>query len=140
MGIAANNDSRTDLGTVMAEIVGHAERLLGQQVELLKAELGQAAREAGGAALATGAGVGLLAVGGVLSTAATVHLLHRATRLPLWACYGLAAGAAGAAGVGLLSAGRAKFGQLQGPLLPQSAASLRENAVWLRDQLTTTCA
>jgi hypothetical protein len=138
MGTPANNDGRTDLKALLGEIVGHVERLAGQQVEMLKAELAQAAREAGGAAVMTGAGVGLLAVGGVLSTAAAVHLLHRATRLPLWACYGLAAGAAGAAGVGLVSTGRAKFGQLQGPLLPQSAASLRENVVWLRDQLTTT--
>jgi hypothetical protein len=128
------------LKTLLGDLADHAERLLGQQYELLKSEVRQTVQEAGGAAVAAGAGVGLLAVSGVLSVAAAVHLLHRVTGLPLWACYGLTAGAAGAGGVGLLSAARTTAADLQSPLLPESRAALRENATWLRDQLTTTLA
>jgi hypothetical protein len=138
VGTRAEAADDPDLRTLVGEIAGQTERLLLEQFELLKEETRQTIREAGGAVAAAGAGVGLLAVGGVLSTAAAVHLLHRLTRLPLWGCYGLAAGAAGAAGVGLLAAARAKAARLQRPLLPRTTATLQDNVTWLRKQLTTT--
>lgn len=138
MGTRAEHADPPDLMALLGEIVNQSERLIRQQYELFKGELGQAARDAGGAALAAGAGAGLLAVSGVLTTAAAVHLLHRLTRLPLWACYGLLAAAAAGSGAGLLASARSKAAGLERPVLPQSAAALRDNVTWLRNQLTTT--
>ncbi len=136
MGTPATSADERDLPQLLGEVVRHSETLLSQQLEVFRAEAGQKVREAGGAALALAAGAGLCAAGGVLATAAAVHLLQRVTKLPLWANYALAAGAAGAAGAGLIAAGRRRAAQIQRPLLPQTAASLRDNVTWLRNQLT----
>ena len=126
-----------DLKALLGGVVGEAEKLIGQQFALLKDEVRQELRKAAGAALSFGAGAGLLTAGGVLSTLALVHGLHQATRLPLWACYALAAGAAGAAGAGLLAAARRQAAGLQLPELPQTTAALKENLTWLKEQVTS---
>src|SRR4051794_33715387 len=56
-----------DLPTLVGGIVQDTSTLLGQQVQLLRAELTQEARRAGGAVAAAAAGGGLLAAGGLLS-------------------------------------------------------------------------
>jgi hypothetical protein len=136
VGVAENpTDNGQDLGSVLGDVLREGERLLGQQVDLLKSELRQELGRAAGAALSLGAGTGLLTCGGVLGTLAVVHGLHRATRLPLWTCYGLVAGLSAAAGAGLLAIGRGQLAALA-PGLPQSAATLRENLQWLKEQVT----
>lgn len=126
-----------DLATLVSDLVQNAEKLIQLQLAQLRNEVEQEVRKAGGAALALGAGAGLLAAGGVLSTQMLAHLLHRSTRLPLWACYGLLAGALGATGAGLLQHGRRQAAQLKLPALPETAAGLKENLSWLKDQATT---
>ncbi len=132
----AKSAGETDLPSLAAEIVQDCGRLLGQQVDLLRAEVGQQLGRAGRATWLAAAGGGLAASGGLLTGLALAHLLRRATGLPLWLCYAGAAGAGGAAGAALLrSAGRELAGvQLLPP--PQTAAALRENVAWLRDQLS----
>ena len=134
--VTANADTQ-DLSTLVADIVRQVERLAREHLDLLKSELGKGVRETAGAAAELGAGVGLLAAGGVLSAAAAVHLLHRLTGWPLWACYALTAGAAGAAGASLLAAGRNKVADLGWLTAPQTTAAVRENVTWLTEQVTT---
>jgi len=122
----------------LSEIADLVAQLAGQQFRLLASEVRQDARNTGEAALCFGGAAGMFAAGGVLSTLALVHLLHRATRLPLWTCYGIAAGLAGGTGVGLVAAGRAKAAAVQLPALPETAAGLKENLAWIREQLTMT--
>jgi hypothetical protein len=112
------------------------EHLVAQQVDLLRSEVRQELGEAKAAAASMGAGVGLVAAGGLLSTLMLVHALHKATGLPLWACYGLVGGAAGAAGAGLLAAGRkgAEGVRLLPP--PRTARAVKENLTWLKEQVT----
>ena len=119
------------------DLLQNAQRLVRLQLDLLRAEAGQELQTAGLAVGAMAAGAGLLAAGGLLTIPMAVHLLHRVTRLPLWACYGLAAGACGAAGAGLIAHGRRQAGQVHLPALPESAAALQENLTWLKDQATT---
>jgi hypothetical protein len=122
-----------DLSTLVRGIVNDAETLIGQQFELLRGEIRQELGQAGVAALAMGSGAVLMATGGALAALMAVHGLHRATRLPLWACYGLLGGALGGVGFELLAAGRRRAAGV--PLMPrQTVEALKENIAWLKDQ------
>jgi hypothetical protein len=103
-----------------------AEKLIGQHFDLLKSELKQELAKARDAAVSVGVGVGALAVGGALGTLMVVHLLNRATRLPLWACYGAVSGSLGLLGAGSLCAGARRAADLD--LVPrQTAEVLKED-------------
>ena len=78
----------------------------------------------------------LMAAGGLLSGMMLAHALHRATRLPLWACYGLVGGGLGAAGVKLMQHGRDQIASVQLLPPPETAAALQENAAWVKEQVT----
>jgi hypothetical protein len=132
--ISKNGSSESD--GLLRDLLHGAEELILQQIGLLKSEVQEELHKAGGAALSYGAGAGLLAASGVLSTVMLVHLLHRATRLPLWTCYGIVAGAAGAAGIGLLARGQKLAADVQLPALPQTRAALKDNLTWLKEQMT----
>lgn len=123
-----------DLATLVGDITRDARVLLAQQLELARTELGGELRRAGTAAAEVAGGGGLAAAGGLLSGFAVAHLLRDLTGLPLWLCYGLAAGGLGAAGGLLLRAGRDGFAGLRP--LPETAAALGENLQWLKDELT----
>jgi hypothetical protein len=130
-----SDDAEPDLMALIKEIVHDSEVLAGQQVRLLRTELREELVHAREAALLLGAGAGLAATGGVFSALALVHALHKATRLPVWVCYGLVGGLLGAAGAGLLSSGRERAAGLRLPP-PQTMAALRENLAWLEEQVS----
>jgi hypothetical protein len=127
---------KQDLPTLVAGIARDTGTLVQQQVDLLRADLVAEARRAGGAVLSMAAGGGLVAAGGLLSGLMLVHALHGATRLPLWACYGVVGGGLGASGLTLLREGREKIASVQ--LLPphETAAALKENVAWVKEQIT----
>lgn len=135
--MASKAAAEPDLGELVRELLHNSEHLIDLQLQLLRSEIGQELRKAGTSALALGAGAGLLAASGLLSSQMAFHLLRRVTGLPEWACYGLAAGTLGAAGVGLLKYGRNALGDVQLPALPQSSAALKENLAWLKEQATS---
>lgn len=135
---AKNADSslkELDLPSLVGEIVHDTGALLGQQVQLLRAELTQEARRAGGAVAATAAGGGLLAAGGLLSGMMLAHLLHSTTKLPLWLCYGAVGGGLGATGYALLRQGGQAIGDVQLVPPPETAAALKENVAWAKEQI-----
>jgi hypothetical protein len=124
-----------ELVELLGEIAGGAGKLVQQQWELLRAEVREELGAVGEGAAVMGAGAVLAASGGVLSAFMLVHGLQRATRLPLWACYGLVGGALGAAGMGLIERGRRQVGRAG--VLPRTTEALQENLAWIEDQLTT---
>lgn len=131
----ASADEQPDLGTLVKEIVRDAETLVGQQLRLFRSEVRRELGHAQGAAVLLGAGAGLVATGGILSALMAVHAIHKATRLPLWSCYGLVGGLSGAAGAGLLAAGRREAARVRlAP--PQTVEALKENLEWIKEQAT----
>lgn len=131
----AESSREPELSTLLRGVVQDAESLLGLQFDLLRSELRQEVRQARDVALSVGSGAALVGAGGVLAAFMAVHALQRATRLPLWACYGIVAGALGAAGTGLVAAGLGRASSLH--LVPrESAEALRENLAWIKDQAT----
>ncbi len=123
-----------DLGAVVSNAVHHLGKLLGQHAELLRAEMRQELRQAGDSVLSMAAGGGVAAAGGLLSGLALAHLLHRVTGLPLWSCYGTAAAACCAGGVALVRAGQKGLADIH-LVPPQTAAALKEDVAWLKEQL-----
>jgi len=133
MKTEAESVDETDLPTLLTGIVADAQTLFGQQVDLLRSELVDEFRQATAAGVSLGAGVGLAATGGALSAHMLVHLLHKTTRLPLWASYGMVAGIFGAVGARLIYSGKQEITNLS--VLPtQTAEAVKENVAWLKDQ------
>jgi hypothetical protein len=134
----ANEPERSeepDLSTLVRGIVHDAETLIGLQFDLLRSEVRQELRQARSAALSLGGGAALIGTGGVLAAFAAVHALQRATRLPLWACYGAVGGLLGAAGAGLVAAGLHQAAGVR-VVPPQTLEALEENLAWIKDQAT----
>src|SRR4051812_44045850 len=104
---------KLDLASLVGEIVRDTGTLIEQQVELLRADVTDQIRRAGGGVVSIAAGGGLLAAGGLLSGMTLAHALHRSTRLPLWVCYGAVGGGVSAAGLALLLQGREKVASVQ---------------------------
>ena len=122
-----------DLGRLIGAIAGDAETLVAQHVALLRSEIGEEVGDLGRAVALCGAGAGLVAAGGVLGSLMLVHGLHRATRLPLWGCYGIVGGVAAGLGASLAIGGVSRAGRLS--LVPrQTIAALREDIAWIKDQ------
>lgn len=124
-----------DLATLVAGIAHDTGTLVGQQIDLLRADLLAEARRVGTGVASIAAGGGLMASGGLLSGMMLAHALQRATRLPLWACYGLVAGSLGAAGLTLMRQGRDQIARVQLFPPPETAAALQENAAWMKEQI-----
>jgi hypothetical protein len=130
-----NREGEADTATVLKEALQDVEKVVRQQVDLLRVELGHELGKARSAAVSLGAGAACLVGGGALVTVALVHALRRATGLPLWSCYGLVSGLVGAAGVGLIKSGLRKAGEVQLVPPPQTTQALRENLTWLGEQV-----
>jgi hypothetical protein len=130
----AEND-RTSPTELVGPIVHEAERLLGLHADLLRSELRRTAAEVSPALVSIGAGVGLVAAGGLLGSLMLVHGLHRTTRMPLWGCFGLVGGLLGTIGVGLAGMGTRRLSDVS--LLPRETMStLREDLEWIRHKAT----
>jgi hypothetical protein len=115
----------------LAPIAHDAERLVGLHAELLRSELRQSAAQAAPALASLGAGAGLAVAGGLLGSLAMVHALHRATRLPLWGCYGLVGGLLGAAGAGLVGSGVRQISEVS--FIPrETIATIKEDFEWVK--------
>jgi hypothetical protein len=125
--------SEPQLAAVAEGIINDIQKLVGEHIDLLREEVKGEVRQAATAAASLGTGAGLTALGGVLGTLMVVHLLHRTTRLPLWACYGLVGGTVGGLGAGLLYSGGREAAGLR--LLPrQTVRAVREDFDWVKEQ------
>jgi Putative Actinobacterial Holin-X, holin superfamily III len=133
---AKQRTEELNLPMLLGEIARDTGTLVTQQVQLLRAEVGQEVRKAGVGVAEIAAGGGLAAAGGLLTGMMLAHLLQRVTRLPLWICYGVVGGSISAASFALLKDGQAKIADLHLLPPPESAAALQENVEWIKDQLS----
>jgi hypothetical protein len=136
VGKKSPKTGEADVPTLLKELIQDAEKLIGQHFQLFRSEVLQELDRAKNAALSMGAGGGLVAAGGVLSTLMVVHALHEATGLPLWSCYGLVGGLLGGVGAALLARGRKEATNVQLLPPPRTAEAVQENLSWLKEQVT----
>src|SRR5438309_1065138 len=130
MATTPHTGSEPPLSTLVEGIVADSQKLISQQIELVREEVRQDIRQLKNSALSMGAGAGLATLAGVLSAQMLVHLVHKSTRLPLWGSYGVVGGLMGAAAAGLFRRGEMQIANLQ--VAPQATESLKENAAWLK--------
>ena len=104
------------LSDVAQGIYSDVEKLIGQHLTRLAGQVREDLGKAATAGASFGGGAGMMAVGTVMGGMAAVHLLHKATGLPLWACYAACSATACAAGTGLFAAGAKAVSEID--LLP----------------------
>jgi len=126
------------LTEVIGGIVDDFQRLVHQQIDLVRAEVRADWEKAKQASWPLAAGAGLLTIGGVLLGLMLALLLHWATapqgadlaRLPLWSCFALVGAAFVVAGGILTYLGCRRFRSIP-PFPEKSADALKENIKWL---------
>jgi Flp pilus assembly protein TadB len=127
-------DSPTSMTQLVGGIVADLQTLMRQELQLAKTEFRQEWDKTKTAAGSMAVGAGLLTVAGFLFCFAIVYLLSAlAPSLPLWACFGIVAVALGLIGGILVAAGRSKASEIH-VVPPQTAATMRENVQWLKNQ------
>jgi hypothetical protein len=125
------------LTSLVTGIINDAQELLKQQLSLFRQEVKDDVRKTKEAAISLGAGIGILALGGIFICLMLVYLLNWAfpTALPLWLCYGIIGGLMLLGGGGLLYAGKRRLASFN-PLPDQSVEALRENVQWIMNPKT----
>ena len=123
------------LATLLSGIMKDAKDLLVQELTLAKLEGRDELRQIKTAALSLGIGVGVAAVGGILLSVMLVHVLAAYTDIPLWGCYGIVGSVFGVLGWVLLASGKHKIEEID--VMPQTMETMKENAQWLREQMTS---
>jgi hypothetical protein len=114
------SDSAQQVFSDVEKLIGQH---LGQLADQVKEQLGKAAT----AGLSFGGGAGMMALGTVLGGLAAVHMLHKATGLPLWVCYTLCSATACATGAGLFAAGAQRAADIN--LMPSGARQAVRDAL-----------
>jgi Putative Actinobacterial Holin-X, holin superfamily III len=123
------------LAALLGGIMKDAKDLLVQELTLAKLEGHDELRQIKTAALSLGIGVGVAAVGGILLSVMLVHVLAAYTDIPLWGCYGIVGSVFGVLGWVLLASGKYKIEEID--VMPQTVETMKENAQWLREQMTS---
>ena len=126
---------RPSIARLVEGLVEDFKHLIAQELRLARHEiLGEIAKARTAAAgMVIAAGIG--AIGGLLLILALVHGLH-ALGLPMWASYGLVAVVLlGTAGFFFLRARKAAENLHVVPI--KTAQTVKENATWLKDRLTS---
>jgi hypothetical protein len=123
------------LAALLGGIMKDAKDLLVQELTLAKLEGHDELRQIKTAALSLGIGVGVAAVGGILLIVMLVHVLAAYTDIPLWGCYGIVGSVFGVLGWVLLASGKHKIEEID--VMPQTVETMKENAQWLREQMTS---
>lgn len=86
-------------------LISDLQKSLSDRFGHLRDDLMEEIGHAGAAGASVGGGLGMAALGTILGGLAFVHLMHRMTGLPLWACYAGSSALACSAGAGLLAGG-----------------------------------
>lgn len=118
---------------LMGGLVSDTKLLLRQELALAKHEIQEEVRKTKTALACLGAGIGIVAIGGLLFIVMLVHLLNALTEWPLWICYGIVAGICMIAGVALLYGGKKQMSDID--VIPsQTIVTMKENVRWIKDK------
>lgn len=124
-----------DLTTLAGKVLHDSEKLVGEQVTLLQAEVSQELSRAGNAAFSIIVGVSLATAGVIFFGLMLADLVQLITLLPMWCCYACVGGACGVGGVLLVRSGRGALAEVR-LILPQTTEAVKENLTWLKKQVT----
>ena len=126
---ATNGSSQPSMTTLMSGILTDVQHLMAQQTHLLRLEIREDLCKARTGAMFLGAGLGVIAVGGLLFCFMLPLLLHWLTAWPEWICFGIVGVLLLVLGGGAAYAAVQKFRDAAS--LPESTATLKENMACL---------
>jgi len=126
MATDVRDGSEPSLSALLSGIVHDAQELTRQQLALFKEEVASDLRKTREVAITWAIGLGAAFLGAILLFLMLVHLLHWATDLSLWACYGLVGAVTILLGGVLLYTGKKQLETIN-PLPDQSVQALKEN-------------
>ena len=130
-------DPEPRIATLVSGIVSDGQRLIEQQLTLLRREIEGEIRRMRNAVISLAIGAGTSAVGALLLVAMVVHLLNAYSDLPLWGCYGLVGGVLLGGGALLLYLGGRGAADAHPLAPPQTTQALKENVEWFKHQTTS---
>jgi Putative Actinobacterial Holin-X, holin superfamily III len=123
-----------NLTSLAGKVVHDSEKLLGQQLDLFRAEVEQEFHRLGDSAFVMLAGVSLASGGFILVGFMLAYVVQLLTDWPLWAGFGVVGGICIAAGVVLVHFGRVGLAKVQ--VVPkQTLQAVKENVTWLKEQI-----
>lgn len=128
---SASHNSDPTLAQLVSGLMSDATLLIQQELALAKYEIYEEARKTKTAMASLGAGIGVVAIGGLLLIIMLVHLLRALTDWPLWTCYGIIGGICALSGAALLYRGKQQISQID-LVLPQTVATMKENVKWFK--------
>ena len=128
----ARTDRRPSVAALLDGLWNDVKTLVVQELRLAVHEVQEEMGKAKSAAVSLAAGIGLVAVGGLLLILMLVHLLQALTDLPLWACYAIVGGAISGAGAWLML--RAKNTAEDIHVVPiRTVQTMKENVSWITE-------
>ena len=136
MANSSSSGSDASLASLIGSIINDAKDLLVYEFTMAKLEMQDELRKTKAAAISFTIGAGISAVGGLLLILMLVHLLSAFTSLPLWGSYGIVGAVLLLIGLILLISGKHTAEQID-VVPPKTAATLKENAQWLKEQTTS---
>jgi hypothetical protein len=136
MANLSSSGSDASLASLIGGIINDAKDLLLHEVTMAKLEMQDELRKTKTAAISLAIGAGISAVGGLLLILMLVHLLTALASIPLWGSYGIVGAVLLLIGLILLISGKQTAEQID-VVPPKTAATLKENAQWLKEQTTS---
>lgn len=126
---AANGQNGQSVTELVSGIITDAQRLLRQQIDMLKSEFHEDLRRTKQATLFGGLGIVGLTVGSLSLVFFLVYLLHDKAGLQMWASWGIIGGIFLAAGIVLTLTARSLFESFN-PLPDKTFSAIQENLTW----------
>jgi hypothetical protein len=136
MAHPSSSGSDASLASLVGGIINDAKDLLLHEFTMAKLEMKDELNKTKTAAVSLAIGAGISTVGGLLLILMLVHLLAALTPIPLWGSYGIIGAVLLLIGVILLMRGKHTAEQID-IVPPKTAATLKENAQWLKEQTTS---
>ena len=110
--------------------------LVAQELRLAVHEVKDELGKAKSAAVSLAAGIGLVAIGGLLLILMLVHLLQALTDLPLWACYAIVGAAVAGTGAWLVMRAANTVQDIH--VVPiRTVQTMKENVSWITEAVTS---
>jgi len=124
-------EESSNVTRLVSGILDDAQKLIGQQMAMVRAEVREDVRRTLSAVKYLGIGVGVAAVGALFVVVGLVPLLHDlAPSLPYWACWMIVGAVFVGLGAAALLAGRSILKSFN-PLPDKSLNALQENVSWI---------
>jgi hypothetical protein len=135
MGQNLHFDDQQSMASLVGEIIHDAQKLVRQELALVRAEVHEEWLKTRAAATSYTAGAVTIAMAGILLALTLVQVLNAFTLLPLWACYGIVAFFL--AGVGGIFFRRGSRGSRRVDFKSRAPATpmMREKSVWSKNPI-----